>query len=79
MKVALSVVVVVVMLAASILGSYALSLHALDSSQSHWCQTLTLLTSRPVPRPTDPNANPSRENAYVFYTHLKELERNFGC
>lgn len=79
MRIALAVAVVVIVLAGSILGSYALGLHALSTSQRHWCQTLTLLTSRPVPRPAAPADNPSREDAYLFYVHLKTLERDFGC
>lgn len=60
-------------------GSYWLAASAVRSSNHRWCSTLGLLTSKPVPRPADPKANPSRENAYVFYAHLKTLERDFGC
>lgn len=79
MRILAASLVIVVMFAASIAGSYALGLHALRQSQSHWCTTLTLLTSRPVTRPADPAANPSRENAWLFYVHLRELEHDFGC
>lgn len=79
MKIALAVTVLMVLLGAAIGGSYLLSLHALDQSQSHWCKTLTLLTERAVPQPANPAANPSREDAWLFYEHLKELESDFGC
>ena len=79
MRVLAASVVIVVVFIASIAGSYLLGLHALHQSQGQWCTTLTLLTSRPVPKPTDPAANPSRENAWLFYQHLRDLERAFGC
>lgn len=79
MKVGLAVVVVFVLIAGSILTSLGLSLRAVSNSDHRWCATLGLLTSRPVPRPADPKANPSRENAYVFYTNLRTLERQFRC
>lgn len=53
--------------------------HEVNASQHRWCATLTLLTARPVPRPTNPEANPSRENAWIFYRNLTELRQRFGC
>lgn len=44
-----------------------------------WCTTLELLTAHPVPRPADPKANPSRENAWIFYTDFLQLRRTLGC
>lgn len=79
MKVFLAGLVVVIGVFATIAGSYALSLHALSNSQHNWCDTLTLLTSTPVTKPANPNANPSREADYLFYTRLKVLEDRFGC
>lgn len=79
MRVALAVVFIVVAFAAAIVVSVALSLHAVDRSEHQWCETLTLLTEKPIPRPADPKANPSRENTYLFYAHLKALESKFGC
>lgn len=70
---------VVLVFAASILGSYWLGVHALDHSQAQWCDVLRLLTSHKVPRPRNPAANPSRENSYLFYADLVRLRGNFGC
>ena len=53
--------------------------HAISQSQHQWCSTLTLLTAHRVTQPTDPEANPSRENAYIFYTNLLDLRERFGC
>lgn len=79
MKVALASLVIVVLVLGGILGSYALSLASLRQSQHQWCTTLTLLTRQAVPKPTDPAKNESRENAYMFYLNLKQLEREFSC
>ena len=49
------------------------------SSQQHWCQALTTITEHPVPEPADPNANPSRKQAYILYTEFRDLRREFGC
>lgn len=79
MKIAAAAAVIVLMFAGSIAGSYALGLHALGQSQQNWCSTLTLLTAKPVPKPTDPAANPSRQGAYLFYRNLMTLASRFGC
>lgn len=52
---------------------------AIANSDRQWCATLTLLTARRVPRPADPAANPSREDAWVFYRNLTTLRDRFGC
>lgn len=45
----------------------------------HSCQALEVLTQKPVPKPTDPSANPSREQGYELYLGLKYWEREDGC
>lgn len=50
-----------------------------DHSQAKWCDTLNLLTSRPVPKPTNPSANPSREMSYQLYEDFLTLKHRFGC
>jgi hypothetical protein len=79
MRVAAASALIVLWLLAAVGGSYWLGLQAIGQSQHNWCGALTLLTKQPVPRPSDPAANPSRENTYLFYVHLKQLERKFGC
>lgn len=79
MKLAAAVVVVFLFFAGAVAGSYALSLTAIENSQHQWCDTLTLLTARPVPKPADPKANPSREQNYQFYETLVHLRDRFGC
>lgn len=79
MKILIAVTTVVIITILAIAGSYALGLHSLQQSQHQWCTTLDLLTATPVKAPSNPKANPSRENNYRFYFHLKELERDFRC
>lgn len=70
---------IVILFAGGVLLSAYLSSRAIDTSQHQWCSALELLTKTPVPKPGDPKANPSRENAYLFYSHLRALEREFKC
>jgi hypothetical protein len=53
--------------------------HYVNAQNAKWCTTLNLLTAHPVPKPAHPSANPSREQAYVFYTDFRELRRSLGC
>lgn len=55
------------------------SAHAVNSSNRQWCDTLSLLTSQPVPKPANPAANPSRAQAYSIYTDFVTLKNHFGC
>lgn len=70
-RLALAVIVVFAALAGSVIGSYALSLTAIENSQHQWCDTLTLITASP--------AHPTTESGRIFYARLHELERRFGC
>ena len=49
------------------------------SSQHNWCQALRTITEHPVPKPTDPNNNPSRRQAYILYQEFVNLKGDFGC
>jgi hypothetical protein len=50
-----------------------------NGNNRQWCDTLTLLTSKPVPKPADPSANPSRMEGYTLYEDFAVLRRRFGC
>ena len=52
---------------------------AVGASNRHWCDTLTLLTSRPVAKPANPAANPSRAGQYALYEDFVRLRDEFGC
>lgn len=53
--------------------------HEVGSSNRQWCDTLTLLTAQPVPRPADPSANPSRMQTYTLYVDFVTLRKRLGC
>jgi hypothetical protein len=53
--------------------------HAVQANNKTWCAAMVLLTSHPVPKPSDPAANPSREQAYQLYTTFRTLRRQLGC
>jgi hypothetical protein len=52
---------------------------AVSYSDSQWCETLKLLTARPVPYPQDPAANPSRVQSYDFYESFLNIRTRFRC
>lgn len=62
-----------------ILLTAAFTVWQVHQSQSQWCDTMRLLTSHPVPAPSNAAANPSRENAYRFYSDFKMLKERLGC
>jgi hypothetical protein len=67
------------LVAGAVVISLILTHWQIQHSQDQWCDTLRLLTSKPVPRPADPAANPSRVNSYQFYVNLLALRHRFGC
>lgn len=50
-----------------------------SSYARHSCDALEILTKTPVPRPTDPKADPSRERTWEFYQGLLYWEREDRC
>jgi hypothetical protein len=47
--------------------------------EKHSCQALEILTAIPVPRPSDPAADPSRETNWKFHNALLYWQRSDGC
>lgn len=68
-------VVMILLVAASLL--YAA--HLANSTGHKFCAIVHTATAHRVPKPADPKANPSRQNAYVFYAEFVELGRQLGC
>lgn len=60
-------------------ASVLFTVQEISANNRQWCDTMNLLTSQPVPRPADPAANPSREQAYTLYTDFATLRQRFGC
>lgn len=67
--------VVVALFAASLLYTA----HAVSTDDHKWCAAMTLLTSKPVPKPANPKANPSREQNYQGYETFVQLKHRLGC
>lgn len=67
------------LLFAGLTGTYWLAVHNQEVSDHRWCAALELLTNHPVPKPSDPKANPSREVAYQGYLDFLLLRHQFGC
>lgn len=53
--------------------------YQVSHSNRQWCDTLTLLTSKPVAKPANPQANPSRMQTYTLYADFVTLRKRLGC
>lgn len=78
-RVALSVVFMVFFMVAGLGIEYWMITRIIADSNAQWCDTLSLLTSRPVAKPSDPKANPSRMATYLLYQDFVRLEDKFSC
>lgn len=55
------------------------TIYWVHSYSSHACQALDILTQHPVPQPSNPKANPSREVDWQFYQALVYWHNADGC
>lgn len=55
------------------------SLQAVNNNNHKWCQIVDTITAIPVPKPTNPKVDPSRERAFEFYEEFVNLQRSLGC
>jgi succinate dehydrogenase hydrophobic anchor subunit len=69
-RVVIAAVIAILLLLASVAGSYVLALWAIGNSQRQWCDTLTIITA---------DAHPTTANSIQFYAKLHDLEKRFGC
>jgi len=53
--------------------------YAIHKNNLQWCDTLDLVTSRPVARPADPKKDPTKELSYEFYQAITALKHRQGC
>ena len=74
-----SVVMLFVLALALSAANLLFTTNEVSANNRQWCDTLALLTSKPVPKPTDPHANPSRMQNYTLYADFVTLRRHFGC
>jgi hypothetical protein len=70
----LAVFMVVLTLAAG--GFSIVQTHILEHK---FCQLLDVSIQNPVPQPSDPKANPSREHDYEEYSTVVSLDHSLGC
>lgn len=75
-RAAAAVVLLVVVLAGANLLWTA---KTVSDSDHKWCAIITAITSKPVPKPADPKANPSRATSYEWYLRFVQLGRDLGC
>jgi hypothetical protein len=76
------VVVMLVLFGAVLIhsGSETNTVRQQDLETRHdFCGIVSAFISKPVPRPADPAANPSREQAYLLYLKFVRLSDNLGC
>lgn len=78
-KAGLTVALMVLLLVTGLATEWFMITNTIAHSNAQWCDTLNLLTSKPVPKPSDPAKNPSRQGQYLFYTNLVHLKDRFGC
>src|SRR6185437_8577040 len=74
-----SAVILVLIVAVLTGASLVQNARTIRADDQKWCAAMTLLTERPVPKPADPAANPSREQTYRFYMTFVELKHSLGC
>ena len=75
-KAAVALVLLVVLLnGASLLWTA----RTVSDSGRKFCGVVTAITSRPVPKPASPAANPSRATSYEWYVRFARLGRDLGC
>ena len=79
MKERRSYVILVLMCFVLATGSFILSVRQIRSSDHKFCTLMDALSETPVPKPSNPKANPSRERSYEYYVIISELDRSLGC
>ncbi|MGH3743719.1 MAG: hypothetical protein ACRDTP_02535 [Mycobacteriales bacterium] len=55
------------------------TVNTVQGNDHKFCQVITATTAAPVPKPSDPAANPSREQGYEWYLRFVQLGRSLGC
>jgi hypothetical protein len=76
---ALTVVLFFILVLAAVIAVILFFKGQIDQNNAQWCDTLRLLTSHPVTKPSNPAANPSRVASYQLYLDFLTLKHRFGC
>lgn len=78
-KAGLMVMLMVLLLVLGLVTEWFMITNQIAHDNAQWCDTLNLITAKPVPRPSDPSANPSRQGQYLLYQDFLILKDRFGC
>lgn len=68
-----------VFLIALIAASMLFTVNYVHDTNRDFCGVVNAATATPVERPSDPAANPSREQAWEWYQRFMDLGRSLGC
>lgn len=74
-----SFVVAVVMSVVLSVSAVLICLYEIGQNNHKFCQIIHTATAIPAPKPTDPDANPSREKNYEGYVVFVHLGYSLGC
>jgi hypothetical protein len=72
------VMLVVISIILSVL-SFLGGLYEQGQNNHRFCQVIHSATTEPIPKPTDPKKNPSREQNYEAYIQFVQLGKSLGC
>jgi hypothetical protein len=72
------VILVIISVVLSI-SSFLLSVQVAKTNEKKFCDIINSVVAVPVPRPSDPQKDPSRERAYIFDVKFKSLDESLGC
>ena len=83
---AYSIVVLAVLMLGVGVGDLFWSAHLADraaqqdrQTRAELCTLISPAVAVPVPKPSDPAANPSRETTYEWYERYLTVSTSFGC
>lgn len=79
MIVSSAIVLVAILFVGAVLADFFISQHEASQEVRQLCGIINLVADKPVPKPTDPSANPSRVDLYDFYLAFKQVQSRYGC
>jgi hypothetical protein len=60
-------------------GTFFAGLVHSDDEGRKFCDIVSTIATKPIEKPADPVADPSRERSFVIYMKFKHLDRSLGC
>lgn len=74
-----AVAVAIVLLISAVTGDFFIAQHEARQEVRQLCSVINLVAENPVPEPSNPGANPSRNDLYKFYVAFKTIQHAYGC